>query len=111
MGSNNFANTGFAKTAQEAYNDLCDRATWEHGHDPYNGTISTTFGFTVQPISPAAYVTQKRITQKAIDRWLERAWDNTDKHTPCWCLELPKSHAKGRGRGVKAYLFAGWANS
>ena len=105
MGSHTFSNVGYAKTADEAYSDLCEQARWEHGHDPYNGTISTTIGFTVKPLG------QKRFTEAAIDRWYEQAIDNTDKHTPCWCLELPKTKAKGRGRGVKAFLFVGWANS
>ena len=105
MGSHNFSNVGYGKTAKEAYNDLVDQALWEYGHDPYNGTISTTCGFIMTSID------QKRVTQQAIDRWLEKAWEQTDKHVPCHCLELPRSHAKGKPRGVRAFIFAGWANS
>lgn len=105
MGSHNFSNVGYGKTPQEAYNALVDHAQWEHGHDPYNGTISTTEGFKMVSLD------QKRTTQKAINRWLEKAWDNTSKYTPCWCLELPRSHAKGKPRGVRAFIFAGWARS
>ena len=42
MGACNFIEFGKGETAQEAFDKLVDQALWEYGHDPYNGTISTT---------------------------------------------------------------------
>ena len=42
MGACNFINFKAAKTAQDAFDMLVQEAFWEHGHEPYNGTISTT---------------------------------------------------------------------
>ena len=42
MGAWNFIEFGEGATAQEAFDELVERAVWKHGHDPYNGTISTT---------------------------------------------------------------------
>lgn len=42
MGACNFITFGEGQTAQKAFGRLVAEAEWEHGHDPYNGTISTT---------------------------------------------------------------------
>ena len=42
MGACNFIEFGKGKTAQEAFGILVSEAEWDYGHDPYNGTISTT---------------------------------------------------------------------
>ena len=41
MGACNFIDFKAAETAREAFDMLVSEAFWEHGHDPYNGTIST----------------------------------------------------------------------
>jgi hypothetical protein len=50
MGATSFTNEyrGTA-TLKEAYGELVDQAFYEYGHDPYNGTISTTSGCIVDP--------------------------------------------------------------
>lgn len=45
MGGHNFETYALGKDAADAYSKAYDRALYEHGHDPYNGTISTTHGF------------------------------------------------------------------
>lgn len=45
MGACSFIKRGKGKSIQEAYTDLCDYAEQEYGQDMYNGTISTTDGF------------------------------------------------------------------
>ena len=45
MGGHNFSCALRGRTASEAYTALVTDATYEYGHDPYNGTISTTTGF------------------------------------------------------------------
>ena len=42
MGAINFIEFGKGDTAITAFDQLVAEAEWEHGHDPYNGTISTT---------------------------------------------------------------------
>lgn len=42
MGACNFIEFGKGKTARSAFNRLVAEAEWAYGHDPYNGTISTT---------------------------------------------------------------------
>ena len=42
MGACNFIEFKSGMTAREAFNALVAESEWEYGHDPYNGTISTT---------------------------------------------------------------------
>ncbi len=41
MGAQAFTESIRAKKAGEGFDELFDRATYDHGHDPYNGTINT----------------------------------------------------------------------
>jgi hypothetical protein len=45
MGASNFGCIGEGKTMGAAYDNACREATYEYGHDAYNGSISTTRGF------------------------------------------------------------------
>ena len=47
MGGHNFEDIAFGKNVDDAYRNACEQATWECGHDAYNGTISTTQGYTI----------------------------------------------------------------
>ena len=42
MGACNFITFCKGTSAQDAFEYLVSEAEWEHGHNPYNGTISTT---------------------------------------------------------------------
>lgn len=42
MGATNFEIFAKGTDARAVYDELCAQATFESGHDPYNGTISTT---------------------------------------------------------------------
>jgi len=46
MGATNFVEVmqGY-DSADEAYSEAVSQAIYEYGHDPYNGTISTTNGY------------------------------------------------------------------
>lgn len=44
MGAHDFMDGGVGRTCADAYREACDAATYQHGHDAYNGTISTTNG-------------------------------------------------------------------
>jgi hypothetical protein len=104
MGAHNFSDSATAKNASEAYDICVSRALFEFGHDTYNGTISTTSGFTVGHLDGKA-------SKRNIQRWETGALDRTDKWGDCECLELPRGHAKGAPRGHRRYLFVGWAAS
>lgn len=45
MGACSFVNKSKARSMKDAYNNLVEEATSEYGHDSYNGTISTTTGY------------------------------------------------------------------
>lgn len=60
MGACNFIEFGKGKTKEQAFKALVQEAEWEHGHDPYNGTISTT-SLSRRPVK----VIRKRFTEKA----------------------------------------------
>lgn len=45
MGSHDFQTTASGMNASIAYSNAVDQATYDHGHDGYNGTISTTCGY------------------------------------------------------------------
>lgn len=60
MGACNFIVFGKGKTAKAAFDALVRDAEWEYGHDPYNGTISTT-RLSRRPVK----VIRKRFTEKA----------------------------------------------
>lgn len=45
MGAHDFQTSSTGENASKAYRNACEQATFEHGHDPYNGTISTTSSF------------------------------------------------------------------
>jgi len=50
MGAHDFEADGYGKTVEEAYRDCVEQAMYDCGHDPYNGTISTTQGFVHIPL-------------------------------------------------------------
>ena len=45
MGATNGCVMFKAESIKEAYDQAVESATYDRGHDPYNGTISTTEGF------------------------------------------------------------------
>lgn len=49
MGGHDFMTIETGKDASDAYRRACEQATYECGHDGYNGTISTTAGFCELP--------------------------------------------------------------
>ena len=114
MGATNFGDlaVGRYKTASEAYNSLVDEALYEYGHDSYNGTISTTGGFTVRNDNP-------RYGTKAFDKWENKMLDVAEKWGNCVCIEITgavlKRMKESRGykgkKGIKAFYFIGWAAS
>lgn len=100
MGACNFIEFGIGKTAAQAFASLVEEAEWEYGHDPYNGTISTT-SLSRRP----AKVIRKRFTEKArqeavkvaeADGWGEK-WES--RVIDC-----------GATKGGHMWAFYGWAS-
>lgn len=75
MGACNFIEFGSATTPREAFDALVRDATFEYGHDPYNGTISTT---SLSRTSPK--VVRKKYSEKAKEEAVREAekdgWGN-----------------------------------
>jgi len=114
MGSHDFQNSTGGKnlTASEAYKELCDDARYESGNDSYNGTISTTSGFRM-------FNYDRRNVDALIDTILEDENGAIQKWGPAGCIELKtgklvewkKANGYVGKRGIRAYVFFGWAAS
>lgn len=114
MGSHTFQQTigDINLTPPDAYDKLVEAAQWEHGHDVYNGTISTTQGLLMIKAEPDK-------VQEVIDSILETDHPTVAKWGAAGCIELTGSAMKNwerthgfRGKhGVRAYVFFGWACS
>ena len=118
MGAWDFNVTKIAKTPKVAYNEAVEGAEYEHGHDGYNGTISTTaeyYFFDKQP----------RWWTKKFDDWEDKILEEgcngkrglVQKWGACGCVEVKGKAAKeikevnglkGK-RGLKVWYFFGWA--
>lgn len=91
MGSHDFYQSAHGASASEAYRKAVDMAIWHSGHDPYNGTISTTDGIRMVP--PDVPIDEK-------EDW---CLENTDKWGACGCWQDPDDPT--------LWHFAGWAAS
>ena len=100
MGAHNFHDQQYGATADEAYREAVESAFYEYGHDPYNGTISTTSGFTLIPLNEG----------ETIEEWADRVIEDERvlKWQDCACVKDP-AEKESHGRWV--WHFAGWAAS
>ena len=98
MGATNFIEFGKGKTADEAFEMLVHEAMYERGHNPYNGTISTT---TLVPGSI-----------RVADKWSEDVREealkvaNLDRYGKKWESRAIDCGRCGEGR---MWAFYGWA--
>lgn len=70
MGATSFDTTIYTDADMEsAYRQACAEALYEEGHEPYNGTISTTAGVRLSPLSSTP-VPENQIDLAAIDERL-----------------------------------------
>lgn len=101
MGAHNFEHWQRGKTAEDAFRRAVDDALYEHGHNSYNGTISTNHDFMMVPINEG---------EDAFE-WMQRVWDDEriQKWGPCACTEDPDDPPDENGE--RGYIFAGWAAS
>jgi len=116
MGSCTFNDYTIVKgNARDAYNDLCEDARYENGHQQgYSGDIQTTTGWRdLTDVAP-------RYGTKAFDKWENDCLDNdkyVEKGGDAGCVEITgtafkklkeRRGLKGR-KGYKAFYFFGWA--
>ena len=115
MGASTFQCLASGDSLQDAYQNAVQSAVYSHGHEPYNGTISTTEGVVDQsdkliemmsycgrqagvgPV-PTAWSQAMRNAERA---WTIEAYNHTEKYGPCWGAKVESGK----------YIFAGWANS
>jgi len=102
---------GRFKNAGEAYNKLVEEAEYEHGHDAYNGTISTSDGFKMVKEHP-------RYGTKKFWKFVNDTMDGT-KFSIWNCIEIKgamlkrmkeQEGYKGK-RNIRAFFFWGLAAS
>lgn len=87
MGSSNFETIVYGiKDMQEAYASAVDEALYSEGHDPYNGTISTTDGVVLSPLSTGKPVPENEINWSAVSERL----DHLSKWEECEALSIHK---------------------
>lgn len=82
MGSHNFEDTVYEiDDMRAAYTAACEAATYNHGQDPYNGTIATTGGVQLSPLSRGGKVVREdEVDQKALGERLDHLskWGNCE---------------------------------
>jgi len=100
MGAHDFHATAYGETAEEAYKDAVNDALYEEGHNPYNGTISTTGGFVMIPIK----------SEESLADWINRIIDDeqVQKWGDCACAADPDEPIDVKN-GRTLWHFAGWA--
>ena len=122
MGASTFQCLASGDSLQDAYQNAVQSAVYSHGHEPYNGTISTTEGvvdqsdrwnkllvefdeYKVEHGIYAYFDTPARDElfkfPAVVEIWRNQAYDNTEKYGPCWGAKVESGK----------YIFAGWANS
>lgn len=86
MGASSFTMYARGKNLSDAYERAVECAEREHGYDPYNGTISTTCGFTD--------LTQSfKRSKKELYAFIDSQWDRLNKREcAAICIEEPKGN-------------------
>ena len=99
MGACNFIEFKVGKTARDAFDELVEDSVYEYGHDPYNGTISTT-----SLSRRAPKVIRKRYTVKAQEEAVKVA--EADDWGEKWESRVIDC---GATKGGHMWAFYGWA--
>ena len=115
MGASAFTDTviGKYKSTQEAFNCAVEDAAHEHGHGGYTGTIAEKTSFKMVTCPPR--VSPYKFAEKCIDN---EEHFLSDKWGPAGCIEYTGAYLKKlkercghKGeRGIRAFIFFGWAS-
>lgn len=77
MGSSTFTDVYRGPgTAEQAYSELVSQALSEYGHDPYNGTISTTRGVHLVGAKPMTLAEAEKLADTRVERLSK--WSNCE---------------------------------
>ena len=100
MGACNFIEFQAAKTAKEAFDILVEDALSWYGHDPYNGTISTTSLSRRVPKDVGQKTYGPRAEKRAIKMAEADGWGEKWEARVIDC---------GKTKGGRMWAFYGWA--
>jgi hypothetical protein len=103
MGANAFQNRQSAKTADEAFQMLVERARYEYGHRGYTGTIAEKEDFRME--EPRHDETPRTCVTRCLDD-LDH-WSG-DKWGPAACVD---GGPDPKQQGLRIFHFFGWAAS
>lgn len=92
-GAESFIEVAYGTDAKRCFDDLVKQAFYEHGHNPYNGTISTVSGFKVEP---ASFQSKRQALDYADDKI-----EDLEKRQ-CRAVSFVEDDKKG-------FVFYGWA--
>ena len=101
MGSHNdsvilFVNTKKKETIQSVWDKYIDELLFKHGHDPYNGTLSTCRGmFTTTLPSEINPNKEKDV--------FEYIWGNTEKWKKAMAIKVSEKDC------IEKWLIGGWS--
>ena len=93
MGATNIYVEAVGDTMKKAYDSAVKQATYDYGHDAYNGTINTTDGF-----KDKTSVLEGKCDGD-LQKFEDLALDNTNKWDECWGTKISD----------KTFVFIGWA--
>lgn len=109
MSAQTFITIGYGKDLNSAYENAKKLAIEEYGHNPYNGTISTTYGCCkcygyVDSLTPWTKTKEKKAYEYA-----HKLLDTMDKRE-CKAIDLGKvSNRITHHNGWHKFIFFGWA--
>lgn len=86
MGASFFKTKSRGKSLSDAYSNATEDAEQEYGHDPYNGTISTTSGVVDKT---REYKASGKSLSEYIDSWMDKG---AKRDCFAICLEEPKAN-------------------
>lgn len=115
MGACSFMEIGYGKTYKDAYNELVSQAEYEHGHNPYSGTIATTYSCKCNnSLCDAKYakLNREKNNSKLEKVAYEIAYKRLDdlEKRDCEVIDLGKvSNRVTHHNGWHKFLFYGWA--
>lgn len=90
MGACDFTTISYGKDLKDAFNNAVENARYEHGHDSYNGTISTTSLVGLDLNAP-------KYGTKAFEKYLGKRFDaNGVQKYECFAVEI-------KGKALKEY--------
>jgi hypothetical protein len=103
MGATSFADYSYGNNMSEAYDNACEDAREEYGHQQgYNGTISTTSGF-------RDVTSEFKRSKLSLDKFIDKNLDRAEKWGRCLaiCIKEPKKNTNKIKSIVKHIVFKG----